>query len=214
MTNHFNLFVAMVAVAFAGGCHHDGAAPATETGGIDDSATAADQQEGEGQEQAEAHEHGEGEEHEEGNPGDIARAEPPITEAVSVGEESSEVESVDAADIIADPSSFEGRTVQVSGSVNGFCVHERGWFAIEVPGASPAYLRVLARPAFRVPEGVFGATAVAQGTVEFQELPLGRVMHFEQTHRLGATPRDESAETVRMVVIRGQGATFTPRAAE
>lgn len=138
-------------------------------------------------------------------------AEPPITERVTAGTAAGEdVEVVEALDVVNDPSRFGGKRVAVSGTVKGFCHHRRAWFAIEVPGASPPYLRVTTLPAFPVPRGVMGATVTVHGRVEAQELPRGRVHHYEQEHRLGSAPDDGAGEAVVRPILVAEGAVFTP----
>jgi len=138
----------------------------------------------------------------------------PLKAPVSLGATAAEgVEVVDAAAVVADPAQYRGKTISVSGTVKGFCHHGRSWYAIDVPGASPPYLRILSRPAFSVPDGVMGATVVTHGTVDVQELPRGRAEHFEQEHALGTVEGDSESETVTRAVFRAAGAVFSPAAA-
>jgi hypothetical protein len=135
------------------------------------------------------------------------------TEAVG-GPVSDTVELVDAADIVADPTRFAGRTVRVAGRVKGFCHHARAWYAIDVPGAEPPYLRVVTAPDFLVPEGAMDTEATAVGTVEVQDTPAGQARHYEQEHRLGTAGDGgggvEPGGRVPSAVLRATGAVFAP----
>lgn len=117
------------------------------------------------------------------------------------------VELVNAADIIANPDQFAGRTVKISGQVKGYCHHRRAWFALDVPTATPPYIRVLTAPAFLVPEGAINALATTVGVVEVQEVTGSRVHHYEQEHQLGSGNHDGVGRAKR-VVIRATGAEF------
>lgn len=140
-----------------------------------------------------------------------APAEKALGERVSLGAEAPEgIEEASAADILADPARFQGKNVRVAGTVKGYCHHARAWFAIDVPGASPPYLRLLTAPAFAVPEGCMGARVTAHGTVELMELPRQRVEHFESEHRLGTAADAGSGDQVVRPVIRTAGAVFEP----
>ena len=148
--------------------------------------------------------HGEGEER--GHPPEV-----PIVEAVTVGGAPPEgLEVVDAAAIVERPEGWHGKQVSVRGRVNGYCHHRRAWFAVEVPGNPPRYLRFMATPAFAVPEGVMGALATVHGTVEIVELPRERIEHFEGEHRLGSGGGGEGTGPVRRPVVRAAGAVFEP----
>lgn len=130
------------------------------------------------------------------------------------GPVSDSVEIVDAADIVADPARFAGRTVRVTGRVKGFCHHARAWYAIDVPGGQPPYLRVVTAPAFLVPEGAMDAEATAVGTVEVQDTAAGQARHYEQEHRLGSAgdAAAEPAGRVQSAILRATGAVFAPPA--
>ena len=128
----------------------------------------------------------------------------------SVGQPiSDEVELVEATALLANPDQYSGRTVKVTGTVKGFCHHRRAWFAIDVPGANPPYLRILTAPDFLVPPGIMNAEATAAGVVEVQETPGSRVTHYEKTHRLGQG-KAEGPGRAKRVILRATGAVFSP----
>jgi hypothetical protein len=162
---------------------------------------------GEGHEALRLRDHGEG-------TAETSATDPSATtlaERVVLGAEApADVETVDAADILRSPEQYRGKTVRVSGTVKGYCHHARAWFAIDVPGASPPYLRFVTQPAFAVPEGCMGALATAHGTVELVETPRERVDHFEGEHRLGSAAGEAEGETVVRPIIRAAGAVFEP----
>ncbi len=163
---------------------------------------------------SESPEHGHDEGHDEERVAEEQRAETGLASAVTAGQApSEEIELVEATVLLADPERFSGRTVRVRGSIKGFCVHARAWYAIDVPGGSPPYIRVLALPAFRVPEGAMGAEVLTQGTVELVTLPASRVRHFEEHHQLGSGDDPPGTAEVTRVAIRATGAVFSPASA-
>lgn len=150
------------------------------------------------------------EEHDEENVAQEQAAEGTLTSPISVGQEpTEELELIDVADIVANPQQYAGQTVRVLGRVKGLCVHARAWFALDAPGASPPYIRVITAPAFRVPQGAMDSVATLNGTVELLTLPANRVQHFEEHHQLGAGDDVPGTEATRPI-IRATWATFSP----
>jgi hypothetical protein len=128
----------------------------------------------------------------------------------AVGQEVDEsIELVNAADILADPDAYEGRTVRIAGPVKAFCHHRRAWFAIDVPDGTPPYIRVITAPQFQVPPGIMNAQASAVGTVELGDVPGARMRHFEREHGL-VHEGGRSPGRARQILIRATGATFEP----
>ena len=133
----------------------------------------------------------------------------PLLTEQSVGDPiSDDVELVNAADIVANPEQFAGRTIRIQGRVKGFCHHRRAWFAIDVPTATPPYLRVVTAPNFLVPGGIMNASATTVGTVEVTEVPGSRRTHYEREHALGSGGNEPGR--ARRAIIRATGATFAP----
>ena len=133
----------------------------------------------------------------------------PFMGQATVGEPVAEsVELVNASDILSDPDQYAGRTVRITGQVKAYCAHRRAWFAIDVPGANPPYLRFLTAPAFLVPPGVMDAEVTAVGVVEVEETPQARMRHIEQEHELGSTAGSDAPGRAKRVVIRATGAEF------
>jgi hypothetical protein len=177
-------------------------------------ARAAEPEPGEEHAHDENHDHGHDHDHDHDGPGpgEIARAESPITGPVTIGEMNIEgALEVDPRDVVASPEAYMGRTVQFTGRVNGYCVHNRGWYSIEAPGAAPPYLRVMVRPDFRVPEGVLDASVETVGVIEAQEFSREMVEHIEVEHGLGTASREVTGDTITLTVVRVRGALFSPR---
>lgn len=148
------------------------------------------------------------EEHEHGAGRPEANDSPLLGQATAGEPVSDSVELVSAADIIANPDQFAGRTVRLTGQVKGYCQHRRAWFALDVPEATPPYLRVLTAPAFLVPPGVMDAQVTAVGVVEVEETPQARMRHIEREHELGSAGDQGSPGRAKRVVIRATGAEF------
>ncbi len=198
------ILLAVTSSAFL--CHCSTEEQRTET---NDSAEARESAHNDDHDHAEAssvgRRHAEHEEHEE-----APAADPPLAEATTVGvAPEASTPLVSAADIVSNPQRFAGQTVRIAGTVKGYCHHGRAWYAVDAPGATPPYLRVITAPAFRVPGGLINAGSMGQGTVEVIELPRARAQHFEEEHCLG-TAEDEEAPAVHRPIIRATGATFTP----
>lgn len=149
--------------------------------------------------------------HDEANVGEEQARATSLDAPETVGQApSDDVPLVAPAEILADPERFAGTPVRFQGTVKGFCVHARAWYAVDVPGGTPPYIRVLTAPAFRVPAGVMNASVITQGIVEVQAQPADRIQHFEEQHRLGSGDEPPGTGEVNRVVIRATGATFTP----
>jgi hypothetical protein len=115
---------------------------------------------------------------------------------------------VDGVELVTSPERFAGQQVRIAGEVKGFCHHARSWFAVDVPGAHPPYVRLVTAPRFRVPGDVMGAHVEAVGVVQVQQVPRGQAAHYEHEHRLGARDDDDPGDTVARVVIQATGARF------
>ncbi len=159
--------------------------------------------------EASGDDHDDHDDHEHGDEEEAPAEEAVLSAPQSVGAEvSDDIELVSANDIVANPESFAGRTIRVTGQVKGFCHHRRGWYAIDVPNADPPYVRIVTAPDFLVPPGIMNATATAVGTVEVTEVQGSRRSHYEREHELGPGTA-EPGRTVR-AVIRATGARFEP----
>jgi hypothetical protein len=122
-----------------------------------------------------------------------------------------EVPEVSVTDLLADPSAYAGKTIQVAGDVSAMCHHGRSWFAVVAGDKSGKQLRVLTTPAFKVPAGSIGRTARAEGVVQLIEVAASHARHLAEGHKLD----DPGAATgpVTQVVLRATGADFIDVAA-
>jgi hypothetical protein len=109
-------------------------------------------------------------------------------------------------DLLADPSSYEDKTVRLSGNVIAMCHHKRDWFALVPENGAGGNVRVLTGPVFKVPENVIGKKASAEGKVGVVEISERVARHFAEEHQLG-TPADITGP-VQQVVLRATGAEF------
>jgi len=139
---------------------------------------------------------------------------PPPANNAAVGETNvgqaltDSVPLVDGVELVTSPERFAGQQVRIAGEVKGFCHHARSWFALDIPGAHPPYLRLITAPRFLVPADAMGAHVEAMGVVEVQQVPRGQAAHYEEEHRLGARGDDAPGDTVARVVIQATGARF------
>ena len=107
---------------------------------------------------------------------------------------------VSVAELSQMPESWAGKTVRLEGNVSTMCNHRRTWFAMQSEDRQGGVVRVLATPAFLVPEGSIGKRARAEGVVELVDVPLETAQHYAQTHQLPVQ--------TRAAVLRATGAEF------
>ena len=130
-------------------------------------------------------------------------------EITAVGSRLSGAPRVKVVDLMARPEEFAGKTVRLEGDVPAMCVHRRTWFGIQDPGdKSGVFLRVLATPAFLVPEGSIGKRARTEGTVEIIEVDAAAARHFAKMHGLGDPEAIQGEGKIKSVVLRATGAEF------
>lgn len=120
-------------------------------------------------------------------------------------------DTVDVDALLADPTSFKGKTVRVEGMVLDVCPKRGCWF--EMAGGKPG-----AKLKFKVTDGemVFpvdakGKYAVAQGEVSVRELNLEETKEYaEYQAKEYGKPYDPASVTAPMslVQIAGTGAVF------
>lgn len=110
------------------------------------------------------------------------------------------VPGISVAELLAAPESYAGKTVHLEGNVSAMCHHMRSWFSIQSEDKSGGVVRVMAAPAFLVPEGSIGKRARTEGVVELVEIPLEQAQHYAAEHNL---PLQTKA-----AVIRASGAEF------
>lgn len=126
----------------------------------------------------------------------------------------SEMSVVSVSDIVADPASFDGKTVRVEGMVTDVCPKRGCWF--EIAGENPGE-----KLRFKVIDGemVFpmeskGEYAVAQGTVVVDELSLeetrARLQHHAEEMGEEFDPASVT-EGEMMFRIQGTGAVIGER---
>jgi hypothetical protein len=120
--------------------------------------------------------------------GAAASTEAPKLDGKSYGSGVKLAESVAISKIVADPKSFDGKTVRVEGMVIDVCPKRGCWF--EMAGDAPGK-----KMRFKVQDGVMvfpmeakGKYAVAEGVVSVQELSL------EQTKKHAAYQAEEKGE--------------------
>lgn len=122
------------------------------------------------------------------------------------GDKLAGVPVVKIADLLARPEEFAGKTVRLEGNVTAMCHHKRGWFSIQDPAdRSGAYVRVIATPAFLVPEGAIGKRSRAEGVVEVSEVAPEMAKHLQGEHELGDPA---AAPQTKAVIVRATGAEF------
>ena len=117
------------------------------------------------------------------------------------------------ADLMADPRAYEGKTVQVEGTVADVCPKRGCWF--EMAGQEPGD-----KVRFKVQDGVMvfpmdakGKHAVAEGVVVAQTLSLEDTRKYleYQAKEYGKDDVDPASVTEPMTIIRldGKGAVIT-----
>lgn len=104
--------------------------------------------------------------------------------------------------LLADPQSFSGKKVRISGNVTAMCTHARGWFAVATDDTTGRYVRVITAPTFLVPADSIGKKAEAEGVVEVTQVDAATQEHLASGHGLAA-----GASNVK-VVLKATGATF------
>ena len=119
----------------------------------------------------------------------------------AVGRKLAGLVNVKVSELIAHPDRYAGKYVRVEGDVAAMCTHRRAWFSVQDEGdRSGAYVRVIAAPAFLVPEQAVGKKARAEGTVELVDVPGATAQHLSNQHGLDGT------QVGKAVIIRASGA--------
>ncbi len=122
------------------------------------------------------------------------------------------MQTVSISELVADPESFEGKTVQVEGMVTDVCAKRGCWF--EMAGKAPGE-----KARFKVQDGemVFpmsskGKTAVAQGKIVTQKLSLEETRAMEG-HYASESGREFDPESITegktVFRIEGTGAVIS-----
>ena len=150
----------------------------------------------------------------EGAPAVAAPAVPAVPAAALDGQKFgagvSMTDTVDVDALLADPTSFKGKTVRVEGMVLDVCPKRGCWF--EMAGGKPG-----AKLKFKVTDGemVFpvdakGKYAVAQGEVSVRELNLEESKEYAeyQAKEYGKPFDPASVKPMSLVQIAGTGAVF------
>ena len=115
---------------------------------------------------------------------------------------------VSVGDLLASPDKYAGKTVRLQGQVNAFCQHRRAWFSMQDErDRSGVFLRVLAAPAFLVPEHAMGMRVDVEGTVVVRDESEAFARHLAQSHNLGSAP--SPGMSPKRVILQATGATFT-----
>jgi len=121
---------------------------------------------------------------------------------IAVGAKLTGAPVVSVAQLLAKPEDYAGKLVRLEGNVSAMCTHGRAWFSIQDNDKSGAYVRVITRPVFMVPENAIGTKARAEGLVELKEVNPATAEHFAKEHQLAAPA------TPKAVIIRAAGAEF------
>jgi len=114
---------------------------------------------------------------------------------------------VTVADLLANPSTYAGKTVRLEGNVSAMCTHKRGWFAVQDNDKSGRFVRIISTPAFLVPENAIGTRARAEGVVELLDADPSMNEHIAKEHQLGAAAAS-SPTAAKTVIVRARGAEF------
>jgi hypothetical protein len=94
------------------------------------------------------------------------------------GEDFDATEVVAAADLLADPASFEGREIRVEGRITEVCQSAGCWMVIAEGDQS---MRVMMKDhAFAVDKGIAGQDCQVEGLVTVRELDPEFVKHLEE----------------------------------
>lgn len=122
-----------------------------------------------------------------------------------IGQTLAGAELVKVADLLKDPSSYEGKTVRVQGKVEDFCHHARAWFSVTADSGG-GMVRVFTKPRFEVPMDCKGKQAVAEGKVELITISPERAKHFGEEHKFLRGVEVKPGEPVIRPVVRAFGA--------
>ncbi len=112
-------------------------------------------------------------------------------------------------DVLAEPDSWVGKTVQVEGQVSGVCMRLGCW--IDITSPTDATIRVKVEDGVIVfPPGAVGRRAVAEGTVEILEMERERyeawLRHVAEEEGREFDPAEIGDGPYRIVQLRGSGA--------
>ncbi|MDH5492325.1 MAG: DUF4920 domain-containing protein [Myxococcales bacterium] len=91
----------------------------------------------------------------------------------------SEREATPLAQILADPSSFDGQTVLTEGVVSQVCQRSGCWMELRVEAEGPGVMVPMAGHAFFLPQEIVGSRATIEGTVGLEERTADDQEHLE-----------------------------------
>lgn len=119
----------------------------------------------------------------------------------SFGEKLAAGETIPVAQVLADPSKWEGKVVRVEGLVRRACTKKGCWMEIVADGNESPTCRVTFKDyGFFVPLDAAGSKATLAGTVEVAQVPRARVDHLAAEGATFATVNEDgSASEVRIV---------------
>jgi hypothetical protein len=119
-------------------------------------------------------------------------------------------ERTEIAAVVANPKSFEGKTIRISGVVQGFCHHQRAWFSLSPKVGDKQIIRVITRPKFSTPEQIAlnQAVAEAEGTVQLKTVDEAYAKHMAKEHGLFGGEPDKIQGPQYSVNLVATGARF------
>lgn len=95
------------------------------------------------------------------------------------GEELSEIAETSLADIVSEPSRFDGQSVKTAGEITSVCQSAGCWMEIRVDADSPGIRVPMAGHNFFLPRDVVGSRATIEGQVIVAELSAEDREHLE-----------------------------------
>jgi hypothetical protein len=114
-------------------------------------------------------------------------------------------EQVSVADLLANPNTYDGKTVRLEGKIEDFCHHKRAWFGIGAKDGK-GMLRVFCAPRFQAPADCLGKQVVAEGKVELNTIPAEQVAHYGKEHKFLDGVKVEPGKPVVLPIVRAFGA--------
>jgi len=145
--------------------------------------------------------------------GKQAKAEAKAMEAGAgqhVGDPFTVKERTEIAALVDNPKAFEGKTVRVSGVVQGFCHHQRAWFSLVSKAGDKQIVRVITKPKFSTPEqmAINQSTAEAEGVVQLKAVDEAYAKHMAKEHGLFGGEPDKIQGPQYSVNVVATGARF------
>jgi hypothetical protein len=127
------------------------------------------------------------------------------SQPVRVGQPLAGADAVSVEALVRDPKAFEGKIVRVSGKVEDWCRHAKGWFAVSSADGRQM-VRVIAAPRFTAPDGTLGKFAVAEGKVEVVTLSEEQVQYYAKEHKFLNGVAVEPGKPVYQPIVQAFGA--------